>query len=79
MKNRIALIGIILDNTKAVNQMNEILHKYKSAIIGRMGIPHGNKHIISIAMDTTEDEISALSGKLGMLEGVTTKTIYEPK
>ena len=76
--NRVALIGIIVSQPDSVERMNAILHEYGEYIIGRMGIPHMERSIsiISVAMDAPQEIISALSGKLGMLKGVSTKTIY---
>lgn len=78
METRVALIGIVVENPDSVEKMNHILHEYSSYIIGRMGIPYREKKIsiISIAIDAPMDKISALSGKLGMLDGISTKTIY---
>lgn len=78
METRTALIGIVVEDTNSVDKLNAILHEYKESIIGRMGIPHPSKNIsiISIAIDASGDTISALSGKLGALPGITTKTIY---
>lgn len=78
METRVALIGIIVENPDSVTQMNALLHEYGPYIIGRMGIPYREKgiSIISIVMDAPMDKISSLSGKLGMLNGVSTKTIY---
>ncbi len=78
MTTRTALIGIIVENENAVEELNALLHEYRKDIIGRMGVPHPRKDlsIISIAVEADPDEISALSGKLGALEGVSTKTIY---
>ncbi|MEI3502555.1 MAG: TM1266 family iron-only hydrogenase system putative regulator [Anaerovoracaceae bacterium] len=75
---RTALIGIIVENEDAVEELNSLLHEYRHLIIGRMGVPHPQKDlsIISIAVEADQDEISALSGKLGALKGVSTKTIY---
>jgi putative iron-only hydrogenase system regulator len=75
---RTALIGIIVDNEEAVEALNNLLHEYRKVIIGRMGVPHPQKpiSIISIAIEADQNMISALSGKLGALEGVSTKTIY---
>lgn len=75
---RIALIGIVVNTNSSVDELNRLLSKYSAYIIGRMGIPHREKNIsiISIAMDAPNDIISALSGKLGMLPGISTKTIY---
>lgn len=78
METRVALIGIVVKNFDSANQINNILHDYGDYIIGRMGIPYKEKNIniISVAIDAPNDIISALSGKLGQLDGVSTKTIY---
>ncbi|MBB5182925.1 TM1266 family iron-only hydrogenase system putative regulator [Catenisphaera adipataccumulans] len=78
MEKRIAVMGIIVENTESVDQLNNLLHEYGPYIIGRMGIPYReqNIHIISIAMDAPQDEISALSGKIGRLAGISVKTAY---
>lgn len=78
METRIALVGIILNSNESVDDLNHLLSQYSQYIVGRMGIPYREKNIsiISIAMDAPSDIISALSGKLGMLPGVSTKTVY---
>ena len=78
MENRIALIGIIVEQAESVERLNRILHDYRDYIIGRMGIPYHNRslNIISVALEAPNNVISSLSGKLGMLEGVNVKTIY---
>lgn len=75
---RIALIGIILTSHESVDQLNSLLSESGDYIVGRMGIPYREKgiSIISVAMDAPNDVISALSGKIGMLPGISTKTIY---
>lgn len=77
-ETRTALIGIIVENGASVEKLNALLHDYRQYIIGRMGVPHPHKEmsIISIALEADRDTISALSGKLGALDGVSTKTIY---
>ena len=79
--SRTALIGIIVEDELSVARLNEILHEYRRYIIGRMGVSYREKgiSIISIAIDAEQSVISALSGKLGALEGVSTKTIYSKK
>ena len=81
MGTRVAVLAIIVKNPEAVAALNELLHQYASRIIGRMGVPYHarNVSIISVAMDAPADEISALSGKLGRLAGVTAKTVYAPE
>ena len=78
METRVAVISIIIENPEAVQAMNEILHQYSEYIIGRMGIPYRAKgiSIISIAIDAPQDKISALSGKIGRLAGVSSKAAY---
>lgn len=78
METRVALIGIIIENPESVEKMNSLLHEFSSYIIGRMGVPYREKSIsiISVVIDAPMNKISSLSGKLGMLEGVSTKTIY---
>ena len=46
-----------------------------------MGVPYRERgvNIISVAMDAPAAVISALSGKIGRLEGVTAKTVYAPE
>ena len=80
METRVALIGIIVENEASVAALNDLLHQYAPYIIGRMGVPYREKgvNIISVAMDAPGGVISALSGKLGRLEGVTAKTVYAP-
>ena len=78
METRIAVIGIVVESEDSVEPLNEILHEYREYIIGRMGIPYRQKglNIINIAVDAPQDAISALSGKVGKLPGVSSKTAY---
>lgn len=78
METRVALIGIVVENSESVDKLNDILHQYGGYIIGRMGAPYAKKNvsIISVAIDAPSEVINALSGKLGMLNGISTKTIY---
>ena len=80
METRVALVGIIVKKRENTEKLNEILHEYGEYIIGRMGVPYKEKDIsiISIAMDAPQDKISALSGKIGMIEGISSKVIYAP-
>ncbi len=78
METRIALIGIIITSHESIQELNALLSEYGSYIVGRMGIPYREKQvsIISIAVDAPNDVISSLSGKIGMLPGLSTKTVY---
>lgn len=75
---RVAVIGIIVEDSRHVDKMNAILSQYSEYIVGRMGVPHRARdvNVISIVIDAPCEVISALSGKLGMLEGINSKTLY---
>ena len=77
METRIAVIAIVVENRESSRAMNEALHEYGEYIIGRMGIPYKPRNIsvISVTLDAPMDVISSLSGKLGMLKGVTSKAL----
>lgn len=78
MNTRVAVISIIVEDRSVTDSLNQLLSEAGEYIIGRMGIPYRAKgiSIISVAIDAPQDVISALSGKLGRLHGVTTKTAF---
>ncbi|MCR5087149.1 MAG: iron-only hydrogenase system regulator [Lachnospiraceae bacterium] len=78
MEQRVAVVSIIVEDTDSAERLNGILHEYGDYIIGRMGIPYRQcgVSIICVAVDAPQDVISALSGKIGKLPGVTSKTAY---
>ncbi len=80
-ESRVALLGIMVEEKEAVARVNGLLHEYGEYIIGRMGIPYREKkvNIISIVLDAPQSIISALSGKLGMIAGVSSKCLYAGK
>ena len=76
--NRIALLGIVVEDLNSASKINDILHSYSKYILGRMGLPY-TKHdinIISVALDAPQDIINSLAGKIGRIEGVNVKTAY---
>ena len=78
MDSRIALIGIIVKDKTNIDIVNDLLTEYGQYIFGRMGVPYKQKNcnVISVAIDAPLTEISALSGKLGKLQGITSKVLY---
>lgn len=78
MEKRIALIGIVVENTESAEKINTVLHAYADYIVGRMGVPYREKQVsvMSIVVDAPEEVTGAIAGKIGMLEGVSAKTIY---
>lgn len=78
METRVAVMSIIVEKSDTVEELNSLLHEYGDYIIGRMGIPYRKRgiNIISVAIDAPQNTISALSGRIGRLEGVSVKTAY---
>ncbi len=75
--SRVAVIGIIVEDRDAVGPLNDILHSFGDYIIGRMGLPYSKRGIsvISVALDAPTEVINSLTGKIGMLKGVTAKSL----
>ena len=75
MSTRIAVVGIVIESLDNIKEVNSILSEYEKLIVGRMGLPYKEKNIrvISIVVDGTTDEISAITGKIGKLKGVSVK------
>ena len=77
MENKIAVVAIIVSDLTAVERVNSLLHEFSGHIIGRLGIPHRERkvNVISVVMDAPTEVINALSGKLGMIKGVSSKVL----
>ena len=77
MDKRIGIIGIVIEDFTCVERINTILHEFAGLIVGRMGLPYRERGIsvISLIVDGTNDEISALTGKLGRVSGATVKSM----
>ena len=67
MSTRIAVVGIVIESLDNIKEVNSILSEYDKLIVGRMGLPYKEKNIrvISIVVDVTTDEISAITRKIG--------------
>jgi putative iron-only hydrogenase system regulator len=79
---RIGVIGIIVENREdASRRINTILSEYGEIVVGRMGVPYRGRNlsIISLIVDGSTDEIGAMTGKLGALQGVKVKTVLLTK
>lgn len=77
-ETRIAIIGILVYDLNQAQKVNDILHDFSDIVIGRMGIPYQKRNvsIISVAVDGTMDKINSLTGKLGLVEGVSSKALW---
>lgn len=81
METRIAVIGIIVEDVSQSEKINDLLSEYRKVIVGRLGIPYEKKGVcvISVVLDAPNDTISALTGKIGRLPGITAKAVYSKK
>lgn len=79
--NRIGVAAVIIEDPDSAREVNETLHKFSRLIVGRLGIPYRERGIsvISVVLDGTADEISALTGKLGKIKSVTVKAAMSKK
>lgn len=77
-QTRVAILAVVVENPAHIEQFNQILQQYRQYIIGRMGIPYAPRNIslISVAVDAPTGIVSAMSGKIGMLDGITAKAVY---
>lgn len=76
--SKIAVMAIIVENRDSVDKLNALLHEYGDYIVGRMGLPYEKKklHIVSIALDASEETISSLADKIGSISGISVETAY---
>lgn len=76
---RLGFIGILVEDLSSAEAVNEALSKYSQLIVGRMGIPYRDRgvSVISLVVDGTNDEVSALTGTLGRIPGISVKSMLE--
>ena len=77
-ETRVAVLSIIVEDKDSVAGVNDLLFEFRDYVIGRFGLPYKARdiNIICIVLDASQDVISALSGKLGSLSGITCKATY---
>ncbi len=77
MEKKLAIIAIMVYDYDATESVNALLHDFRDEIVGRMGIPvkEKNTSVISVVVNSAPETINSLSGKLGMIEGVSSKVL----
>jgi len=77
MEKRIGVVGIVIEDLSSVSQVNDCLHEHSDIIVGRMGIPYRERQVsvITLIVDGTSDDISALTGIIGRINGVSVKSM----
>ena len=76
---RLGFIGILVEDLNSVEKVNEALSAHGKLIVGRMGIPYRDRGVsdITLVVDGTNDEVSALTGTLGRIPGISVKSMLE--
>lgn len=77
MEKRIGSVLILVTDKKVALPLNTIISDFAEIIIGRQGLPvHSTGDgIISLVLEGTTDQIGALTGQLGRLQGVSVKSV----
>ena len=77
METKIAVVAVIVSDYGAVEKVNAIFHDFRDYVVGRMGVPYRQKgvNIISVVLDAPAETINSVSGKLGMIDGVSSKVL----
>ena len=77
VKNKLAVLAIIISDFSAAEKVNAVLHEFGEYAVARLGVPYKARgvNVISEILDAPQDKISSLSGKLGMIAGVTSKVL----
>ena len=80
-ETRLAVVSIIVEDTDCSDRLNALLHEfgeYRQYIVGRMGIPYRAKgvSVLAVVIDAPQEKINALTGRMGMIGGVTAKTLF---
>lgn len=78
MDKRLGIIGIFIqDRDQSAPEVNKIIGANSDIVVGRIGIPFRERgvNVIGLIVEATTDELGALTGKLGMLNGVRVKSL----
>ena len=73
---KLAIVGVIITNRAIVPEVQSVLSDFGDIIIGRMGVPDRANGINAIALivEGDNEQLSALTGKLGRLDSVSVKS-----
>jgi putative iron-only hydrogenase system regulator len=77
METKLAVLAIIINDSESVEKVNALLHEYSEYVRGRLGLPcrERNVSVISVVLDADMQTLNSLSGKLGMVKGVSSKLL----
>ena len=75
---RVAVLTVLIEDLESAELVNDLLHEYGQYIIGRMGIPYRKRSVsvICVVLDAPQPTVSAISGRIGRIPGVSAKTAF---
>ena len=76
-EKRLAVLSIIVEDRSASAEINALLSEFGDYIVGRLGVPYREKKVsvMSVIVDAPTELINTLTGRIGMIAGVTAKTL----
>ena len=76
METRLGFVGIVIEDRRRAEEVNRVLSQFGSLIRGRIGVPDKETGlaVIGVIVEGTNDQVGALTGRLGNLSGVTVKS-----
>ncbi len=81
-EHRLGVVAVFVENRlDTAPKVNQILSEYGRILVGRMGIPYRERNlsVISVIVDGSNDDIGAMTGKLGAIPGVSVKAALRRK
>jgi putative iron-only hydrogenase system regulator len=81
-EHRLGVVAVFVEKRlDTAPRVNEILSEYGRILVGRMGIPYRERNlsVIAVIVDGSNDEIGAMTGKLGAIPGVSVKAALRKK
>jgi putative iron-only hydrogenase system regulator len=81
-EHRLGVAAVFVENRlDTAPKVNQILSEYGRILVGRMGIPYRERNlsVIAVIVDGSNDDIGAMTGKLGAIPGVSVKAALRRK
>ena len=73
---RLGFVGIVIEDRRQAEEVNRVLSQFGDIIRGRIGVPdqETGRAVIGVIVEGTNDQVGAMTGRLGNLSGVTVKS-----
>ena len=80
-EKRLGFVGIVVESREETPRVNRVLSEYGHLIKGRIGIPNpeDGTAVIGLIVEGTNEEVGALTGRLGNIPGMTVRSALTGK